>query len=78
MKSISMLQFRRQAEAIVRQVQKGQRFTLTYRGKPVARLEPVANQPIAGDDPIYDLAELASASAEPLTNAEIDRAVYAA
>jgi prevent-host-death family protein len=78
MKSISMLQFRRQAEAIVRQVQKGQRFTLTYRGQPVARLEPVASQPIADDDPIYELADLASDDARPLTNAQIDQAVYGA
>lgn len=78
MKSITMLQFRRQAEAIVRQVQKGQRFTLTYRGKPVARLEPVADRSLGDDDPIYDLADLASDAPQPLTNAQIDRAVYGA
>jgi prevent-host-death family protein len=78
MKSISLLQFRRQAEAIVRQVQQGQTFLLTYRGKPVARLEPVRDPSVSGGDSIYDLADLASDTAQPLTNDQIDQAAYGA
>ena len=76
MKSVSMLEFRRRADAVLRQVVKGQAFVLTYRGKPVARLEPVAPRELSKDDPIYQLEELASPALEPLSNREIDRAVY--
>lgn len=75
MKTISMLEFRKTAESVLGQVAKGRSFVLTYRGKPVARLEPVAEN-IPDDDPIYALADHASADAEPLSNAEIDRIVY--
>ena len=75
MKTITMVQFRRRAAEILRKVARGQAFLVTYRGKPVARLEPVAPE-IPDDDPIYRLAELAGHDAEPLTNDEIDRIVY--
>ncbi len=71
-----MLEFRRRADAVLKQVVKGQAFVLTYRGKPVARLEPVKIGAVTGDDPIYQLDELASAELTPLSNPEIDRAIY--
>ena len=77
MKTITMLEFRRRAESILRAVRDGQEFLLTYRGKPVARLEPVADRAVSSDDPIYRLAELASDKLGPLSNEEIDRIVYA-
>jgi prevent-host-death family protein len=76
MKTISMLKFRKEAEGVLKQVAKGQAFVLTYRGKPVARLEPVGEKNLSADDPIYQLDELASESAKPLSNAEIDGIVY--
>ncbi len=75
MKTVSMLEFRKSADDVLRQVTKGQSFVLTYRGKPVARLEPV-RQPSAGDESIYSLDELASDKLEPLTNDIIDWIVY--
>jgi len=78
MKTISMLQFRKRAEAVLKQVTKGQAFVLTYRGKPVARLEPMETGAISAGDAIYQLDQLASPTAEPLTNAEMDRAIYGA
>jgi len=75
-KTVSMLQFRKEAETVLRQVAKGRAFVLTYRGKPVARLEPLRADDIADGDPGYRLYELASETAEPLTNEEIDRIVY--
>ena len=74
MKKISMLDFRLDAERIIAQVQKGQRMILTRRGKPVARLEPIAEVPDA-DDPIYTLADLA-VSGESLDNSQIDEILY--
>jgi antitoxin (DNA-binding transcriptional repressor) of toxin-antitoxin stability system len=76
MKSISMLEFRTQAEEILRQVQQGAGFVLTYRGKPVARLEPVTPEGVPQDDPIFDLPNLATSTVAPLTNREIDQVVY--
>jgi len=76
MKAVSMLDFRRRADAVLKQVSKGQSFVLTCRGKPVARLEPIRREAIDADDPIYRLAELASDAAGPLTNAQIDQILY--
>ncbi len=41
MKTVSMLEFRKNAEGILRRVAKGERFLLSHRGRPAARLEPV-------------------------------------
>jgi prevent-host-death family protein len=76
MDRISMLQFRRQAKAIIRKVQQGKRLIVTYRGKPVMRLEPIRPQHVSRDDPFYSLAQLAVPGGEALTNEEIDRIVY--
>jgi len=76
MKTVSMLEFRKEADRVLKQVVKGQTFLLTYRGRPVARLEPIPRRAIDADDPIYGLAELASERANPMTNAEIDQTLY--
>lgn len=76
MKTVSMLEFRKSADVVLRQVSKGQTFLLTYRGKPVARLEPVKARTATADDPIYALGKFASDKLEPLSNDVIDRIVY--
>lgn len=76
MTTISMLEFRRNAEGVIRRIRRGQRMVLTYRGKPVARLEPFTEDTPDAEDPFYRLTELAEASGENLTNAEMDRIVY--
>jgi antitoxin (DNA-binding transcriptional repressor) of toxin-antitoxin stability system len=76
MKSVTMLQFRRHAHAVLKQVGQGRAFVLTHRGKPVARLEPVTAPIDLASDPIYRLADLASDNLAPLSNAEIDRELY--
>jgi antitoxin (DNA-binding transcriptional repressor) of toxin-antitoxin stability system len=77
MKTISMLEFRRDAERIIRQIQAGERLVLTYRGKPVARLEPVLETAVDADDPFYALYRLADAGGKPLSNREMDEIIYA-
>jgi prevent-host-death family protein len=74
MKTITMLELRLDAEAIIAQVQKGQRMILTRRGKPVARLEPVDEGPDA-DDSFYSITDLAVPGGS-LTNEEIDKILY--
>jgi prevent-host-death family protein len=77
MERITMLEFRRHAASILRKAQQGKRFILTYRGKPVLRLEPVrAAGEISEDDPIYRLGRMADAGGEKLTNEQIDAIVY--
>lgn len=73
---ISVLQFRRQAKQVISRLQKGQRMILTYRGKAVARMEPIAEEFIAEDDPIYSLADSATPGLEPLSNEEMERLIY--
>jgi antitoxin (DNA-binding transcriptional repressor) of toxin-antitoxin stability system len=70
-----MLEFRRHAERIIAQVQKGERMILTRRGKPVARLEPIRGNSVDADDPFYSLCELAE-PAGSLTNRRIDEILY--
>jgi hypothetical protein len=51
-------------------------LTLTYRGKPLARIVPLKpNAEISPDDPVFRLYELAEPLG-PLTNAEMDAAIY--
>ena len=76
MKTISLLEFRQKMQAVLSYVQKGQGVLLTYRGKPVARLEPVTNRSAGHDDPFYSLDRLAEDRGESLTNDEMDRVVY--
>lgn len=75
-----MLEFRKDSLKALRAVQRGERFLLTYRGKPIARLEPV--RPVADpdrDDPIFRIDEFAGRGpGDKLTNSEIDRIVYGA
>jgi len=57
-------------------VKAGRALTLTYRNRPLARIVPLQAEPeIAENDPIFRLHELAEPIG-PLTNAQIDAAVY--
>jgi prevent-host-death family protein len=76
MKTISMLDFRLRAEKIIAQVQRGERIILTRRGKPVVRLEPIVVKTEDADDPFFSLDQLADASGESLSNAQIDDVLY--
>lgn len=75
MKTVSMLELRQNAQAIVEKVERGQPFLLTYRGRPVARIEPVGTT-TQKDDPFYSLGELADGKGKSLSNREIDEALY--
>ena len=75
MKTISMLDFRNDAERILAQVIKGERMVLTRRGKPVARLEPIAQNTPDEDDSFYSLTDLAE-TGKSLSNKQIDDILY--
>ena len=76
MKSITVLEFRQKAKSILASVEKGQSIVLTYRGKPVARLEPIGQNVADAEDPFYRLNELAATNGKSLSNSEMDRLVY--
>ena len=78
MKTVSMLDFRNRAERIIAQVQKGQEMILTYRGKPVLRLQPFREEDVAEDDPFYALDRHADAKGKSLTNRQMDKPIYGA
>ena len=74
-----MLEFRKDAEGILRRVAKGERFLLSHRGKPAARLEPVSSGSTDGsaDDPFLTIGQRAVASPKGKTrHADIDRVIY--
>ena len=79
MKTITMLDLRRDARRWIEAVQRGERLLLTYRGEPVARLEPVRPEgaEVPEDDPLLRIEDFAvDGPGHPLTNEEIDRVVY--
>ena len=71
-----MLELRRDAERIMRRIQAGERLVLTYRGCPVARLEPLSDSLAIADDPFYTLDHLADAEGNSLSNREMDAILY--
>lgn len=71
-----MLDLRQQAEKIVGDVTRGETLVLTYRGRPVVRLEPIRAEGVDADDAFYKLAELADRKGKSITNREIDAIVY--
>jgi prevent-host-death family protein len=79
MKTVTMLQFRMDAEGILRRVAKGERLVLTHRGRPAARLEPleIDDAPTQADDPFLTIGRRAVPSPKGKTrHAEIDRILY--
>ena len=78
MQTVTMLEFRRHAAFVLARVRAGQRFLLTYRGKPVARVEPIAPDQGEGgpDDPFYRLADQANSTGRSMTNKQIDQVLY--
>jgi len=76
MNQVTLLEFRRSAQRVLRRVQRGERLVLTCRGRPVARLEPITAPRPGPEDPIYRIATLARKGGHSMTNRGIDRAIY--
>lgn len=73
-----MAEFRRRGESVIRSVQRGERWVLTYRGERVLRLEPLPALDVDESDPFYSLTKLADDGAEDISNEDIDAIVYGA
>ncbi len=79
MKTVTMLEFRQDAEGVLQRVAKGERFVLSHRGKPAARLEPLTTPPPSdpASDPFLGIARRAKPSPKGKTqHADIDRILY--
>jgi antitoxin (DNA-binding transcriptional repressor) of toxin-antitoxin stability system len=79
MRTVTMLEFRKNAERVLRRVAKGERLVLSHRGKAAARLEPMTAAPgtALADDPFLRIGRRATASPKGKTkHAEIDRILY--
>ncbi len=79
MKTVTMLEFRKNAEGILRRVRQGERFVLSHRGHPAARLEPITTPRVA--DPASDLFLTIGRRALPsprgkTRHTDIDRILY--
>ena len=74
--TISTHEMRFQFRRVLQAVKAGRSLTLTYRNKPLARIVPVQNgSRVSADDSIFRLHEIAEPIG-PLTNAEMDAAIY--
>lgn len=79
MKTVTMLEFRKNAEGVLRRVAGGERLVLSHRGKPAARLEPlVAAVPADPEaDPFLAIARRAKPSPKGRTkHSDFDRLLY--
>ena len=76
MKTITMLDLRRDARRIVQRVKKGERLVLSYRGENSVLLEPYRDaQNITKEDMLFKLPDLAE-QGEPMSNSEMDKVLY--
>lgn len=74
-----MLEFRRNARNTIDAVRRGERILLTYRGEPVARLEPVRSggSEVPEDDALLRIDDFAvDGPGGALGNADLDRLIY--
>ena len=79
MKTVTMLEFRRNAEDILRRVRNGERFMLSHRGRAAARLEPVggATSSASVEDPFFTISQRATGSGKGRTqHSQIDKILY--
>jgi antitoxin (DNA-binding transcriptional repressor) of toxin-antitoxin stability system len=77
MKTITMLDLRKDARRIVQRVKQGERLVLSYRGENSVILEPYHDaRNIAKDDLLFKLADMAE-QGESMSNSEMDEALYA-
>ncbi len=76
MKTITMLDLRKNAKQIVDRAQHGERMLLLYRGQPAMMLEPYREEKEDfSDDPVFSLPDIAE-EGESLSNEQIDEIIY--
>ena len=79
MRTVTMLEFRKDAEGFLRRIAKGERFVLSHRGKLAARLEPLSApaENAAENDPFLASSGRAQPSPKGKTkHSDIDQILY--
>ena len=78
MKTITMLQLRRDSKSVIHSLRRGERLALTYRGRPLARLEPFQPEKRSiAEDPFFEIHRAARPSPQgPLSHDQIDAELY--
>jgi antitoxin (DNA-binding transcriptional repressor) of toxin-antitoxin stability system len=76
MKVITLLEFRKNSKKILGWAKRGERMIMTFRGKPVCRIEPIESQLPGADDPFYQLAKIAEGRGGSLDNKQMDKIIY--
>ena len=79
MKTVTMLEFRQNAQSVLRRIAKGERLLLSHRGRLAARLEPLTAAPndVSPNDPFLIIGSRATASPKGKTrHADVDYVVY--
>jgi prevent-host-death family protein len=76
--TISTHEMRFQFGRVLQAVKAGRSLTLTYRSRPLARIVPLRpDKGMSPEDPVFRLHELAQPLG-PLSNVEMDAAIYGA
>jgi antitoxin (DNA-binding transcriptional repressor) of toxin-antitoxin stability system len=76
MKTITMLDLRKNAKQIVDRAQHGERMLLLYRGHPAMTLEPYREEKEDfSNDPFFSISSV-EGNGEALTNEEMDEIIY--
>lgn len=76
MKTISMLDMRTQSQKIMKELARGEKMTLEYRGKPVAILSPIESTIEHRDDSLRNLGGIAQDGLGSLDEFSIDDILY--
>ena len=76
MKTISMLDMRTQSQKIMKDLARGEKMTLEYRGKAVAILSPIQSEVEGGEDSLRNLGALAQEGLGSLEEFSIDDILY--
>lgn len=79
MKTVTMLEFRRNASSVLKRLANGERMVLSHRGKPAARLEPIQDPSVEANkaDSFLTIASRAKPSPKGKTkHADIDEILY--
>jgi prevent-host-death family protein len=70
-------ELRQDTKTILRDVARGEKIVLKYRGKPAARLVPLEKKKNgASPDPFYSLTRIGVAKGNSLSNEQMDRLIY--
>lgn len=76
MRIVSLLEFRKNSKKVLEFARRGERMIMTFRGKPVCRIEPIKDRVPHEDDPFYQISHLAQDKAGTLDNKQMDKIIY--